>query len=113
MPRNRSLKPRARSNPLLKIKTRILPIRMIVGYTQHTMGQPTRSRFVRRHNQDGSHDSICTECVSMVASVENEWELPSHELMHVCDPVHLYRVSQGRSEERRGGNEGRSRGSAD
>ena len=68
---------------------------MIVGYTQHTMGQPIKSKFVRRHNQDGRHDSICTECVSMVASVENEWDLSSYELMHVCDPVHLYRVSQG------------------
>ena len=62
---------------------------------EHAMGQPIRSKFVRRHNHDGSHDSICTECVSMVASVENQGELSSHELVHICDPINIYRVNQG------------------
>jgi len=70
---------------------------MIVGYTQHTMGLPTRSKFVRRHNQDGSHDSICTDCETTVASVENEWQLPPLESAHICDPMNLYRAGQGQA----------------
>ena len=31
----------------------------------------------------------------MVASVENQGELSSHELVHVCDPINICRVNQG------------------
>jgi hypothetical protein len=55
----------------------------------------TRPKFVHRQNSDGSYDSICTACVMTAASVEHEWQLLRWELMHVCDPVNLYRVIQG------------------
>jgi hypothetical protein len=54
-----------------------------------------RSKFVHRHHQDGTHESICTECVSMVALAENAGELSSYESMHVCDAVNLQRVRNG------------------
>jgi uncharacterized protein YcgI (DUF1989 family) len=62
---------------------------------QHVMGQPITSMFIHRRNQDGSHDSICTQCVSMVASVESEGELSSHELIQVCDRANTRRVNRG------------------
>jgi len=52
-------------------------------------------KFVRRHNRDGSHDSICTSCVSTVATVAKEWQLDALELVHVCDPGNIYRLSRG------------------
>ena len=47
--------------------------------------------FPHRHNSDGSHDSICTVCYVTVATSQNELELASHESVHVCQPVNLYR----------------------
>jgi hypothetical protein len=54
----------------------------------------TTPKFVHRHNSDGTYDSICTACIMTAASVEDEWQLPRWELLHRCDPVNLYRVSQ-------------------
>ena len=31
--------------------------------------------FVHRHNQDGTHDSICSACLATVGSTQNEVEL--------------------------------------
>lgn len=56
-----------------------------------------RPNFPHRHNEDGSHDSICTVCLATVATVQNEWELAGHESAHVCEPVNLYRLRQSRS----------------
>jgi hypothetical protein len=53
-----------------------------------------RPSFPRRHNADGSHDSICTVCLATVATVQNELELAGFESAHVCEPVNLYRASQ-------------------
>ena len=53
------------------------------------------SEFPHRHNKDGSYDSICTTCLATVASVEKESQLAPLEATHVCDPVNLYRTSQG------------------
>jgi hypothetical protein len=53
-----------------------------------------RPSFPHQHNADGSHDSICTLCLATVATVQNEWELTSHESAHVCEPVNLYPASQ-------------------
>lgn len=58
-----------------------------------------RPRFVHRLNRDGSHDSICTNCVATVASVLNEWQLRDLESVHVCDPVNLYRANPGQAQE--------------
>ncbi len=54
-------------------------------------------KFPRRHNPDGSIDSICTECFATVASDRDERRLLARESDHVCDPVNLYRVRQGQA----------------
>ena len=54
-----------------------------------------RPSFPHRHNADGSYDSICTICFATVASVQNEWELGSHESTHVCEPLNLVDSSHG------------------
>jgi hypothetical protein len=54
-----------------------------------------KARFPHRHNADGSHDSICTACFATVAKVRNEDDLAGPESAHVCEPISLYRVSQG------------------
>jgi hypothetical protein len=64
-----------------------------------TMPTLLRTSFPHRHNADGSHDSICTACLATVATVWNEWELAVHESVHVCEPLNLYRVSQGLSQQ--------------
>ncbi len=46
-------------------------------------------------NRDGTHDSICRACLITIATVGTEAELKLHESAHVCDPINLYRVSQG------------------
>jgi len=51
--------------------------------------------FPHRHNANGTYDSICTVCFATVATVRHEWELAHHESAHVCEPINLYRVSQG------------------
>jgi hypothetical protein len=60
------------------------------------MPQPEGQRFAHRRNGDGSYDSICTRCLVAVASVQKEEQLRPHESAHVCDPVRLYQVGQGR-----------------
>ena len=55
----------------------------------------SQSKFPHRHNRIGSHDSICTTCLATIASVWHEEELLSYESAHACDPMNLYRVSQG------------------
>jgi len=50
--------------------------------------------FSYRHNEDGSHDSICTTCMATVASVMSEGLLARHEATHVCNPIRLHQLSQ-------------------
>jgi hypothetical protein len=57
------------------------------------MPQPA---FTHRRNADGSFDSICSRCLEIAASAQKEQELGSLEWMHVCDPIRLYQISQGR-----------------
>lgn len=53
--------------------------------------------FPHRHNANGTHDSICLRCFVTVATVRDESELAVHESAHACDPVVVYRFSQGAS----------------
>jgi hypothetical protein len=50
--------------------------------------------FSYRHNEDGSHDSICMGCLVTVASAMREGLLARHEATHVCNPIRLYQLSQ-------------------
>jgi hypothetical protein len=61
------------------------------------MPQRSNPHFPHRHNDDGSHDSICTKCFLTVASVKDEAELVQFERDHVCDPALLHKFSQGNS----------------
>jgi hypothetical protein len=54
------------------------------------------AKFHHRQTKYGGHDSICSACLRTVAWVEFEWELVPLESAHVCDPVNLYWMSQGR-----------------
>jgi hypothetical protein len=56
----------------------------------------SQAKFHHRHNKYGGHDSICLACLMTVACVEHEWELAYLESVHVCDPINLYWMSQGR-----------------
>jgi hypothetical protein len=50
--------------------------------------------FPHRLNPDGSYDSVCTLCLSTVATAKSERELTPHEKNHICDELHVYQVSQ-------------------
>jgi hypothetical protein len=47
----------------------------------------SKASFPHRHNSDGSHDSICTECFATIAKAQSEGDLAEHESAHVCQPV--------------------------
>jgi hypothetical protein len=51
--------------------------------------------FPHRHNEDGSHDSICPTCFATVATETNESKLRLRELAHNCDPMQVHRVGNG------------------
>jgi hypothetical protein len=55
----------------------------------------SQEKFPHRHNVDGTHDSICRKCLLTLATVEEEADLTRFESRHVCDPVRVYRMSQG------------------
>lgn len=59
------------------------------------MAQPARALFYHRQNKEGSYDSICTVCMTTVATVRNEEGLCPRELVHVCNPIRLYQVREG------------------
>jgi hypothetical protein len=42
------------------------------------------SKFARRHNGDGTVDSICLTCYQTAAIAENESQLPALESRHKC-----------------------------
>lgn len=56
----------------------------------------SQAKFNHRHNKCGSQDSIYLACYRTVACVEHEWGLASLESVHVCDPINLYWINQGR-----------------
>jgi hypothetical protein len=58
--------------------------------------QTEETRFIHSPNADGGFDSTCARCVLVVASATREEHLSPYESMHVCDPVRLYQISQGR-----------------
>jgi len=58
------------------------------------MLSPARMIFPHRHNEDGSHDSICTLCLATVASTSNEDDLAQFETTHSCKLTRLSKVSQ-------------------
>jgi hypothetical protein len=58
------------------------------------MASQLTCRFPRRHNGDGSHDSICISCFATVASVRNVTELAQHEQDHACEMTLLNHIGQ-------------------
>jgi hypothetical protein len=52
--------------------------------------------FTHQKNAHGGFDSTCFLCHEIAASAPREEQLSRLELMHVCDPIRLYQVSQGR-----------------
>jgi len=56
------------------------------------MTYQTRPTFPHRRNRDGIVDSICSECLTTIASSMDEHELARHEVAHVCDPLRLYQL---------------------
>jgi hypothetical protein len=53
-----------------------------------------RPAFPHRHNEDGTYDSFCVVCFSIVASSKKESDLKRHEAVHVCNQLHIYQVRQ-------------------
>jgi hypothetical protein len=56
----------------------------------------TKTKFVRRPNDDGSYDSICVTCQATAAKARREDELDPTELTHVCDPLRFYEIGRER-----------------
>jgi hypothetical protein len=54
----------------------------------------SRKKFQHRKNRDGTHDSICMDCFTAIATAKRKADLEQHESAHVCDP--LYWITQGR-----------------
>ena len=68
--------------------------RRTIAGKRHTM--PIQE-FERSHNEDGTHETTCMECLATIATVGSETELYQHELVHVCDPVNLNRMNRDRA----------------
>jgi hypothetical protein len=51
------------------------------------MNGQTTPRFPHRRNNDGSYDSICTECFVTIATAKDESQLAGAEGTHVCNPL--------------------------
>jgi hypothetical protein len=54
-----------------------------------------QAKFTHRHNMDGTHESICRGCQMAIATVQEKADLAGFESRHACDPVRVYRLSQG------------------
>lgn len=72
-------------------KLRILPLRSEAGRfcisSWSDIKMAELSKFAHRSNLDGTMDTICTRCITTVATVYEEGELLRHEQQHICDPV--------------------------
>jgi len=53
------------------------------------MAQDSTLQFVRRLNEDGTIDSVCSDCYITVATAHRELELWRAECDHVCNPTLL------------------------
>lgn len=54
------------------------------------MANPHLPAFRRRHNENGTWDSICLRCYRTAATAHNPAWLPMLQSSHVCDPIDLY-----------------------
>ncbi len=59
-----------------------------------TLFSRTKITFTHRRNQDGTHDSICSDCFATIATVQHERELSFKEAAHICRPIRLYQFGQ-------------------
>jgi len=59
------------------------------------MAHPENTTFRHRHNQDGTFDSICSDCFLTIASANEEQKLYLLERIHECDPVRIYEIATG------------------
>ena len=53
------------------------------------MANRTLLAFRRRHNEDGSWDSICLRCFRTAATARDVSWLPLLQSTHTCDPMDL------------------------
>jgi hypothetical protein len=53
-------------------------------------------RFPHRLNRVGFHESICSNCHLTVGSAWDEADLEKFELIHACDPIRLYQLTEDR-----------------
>jgi hypothetical protein len=56
------------------------------------MKEPTY--FARRIRGNGTYESRCLECLTVVAFEQDQAELAGHEADHVCDPIRRYQLSE-------------------
>jgi hypothetical protein len=54
------------------------------------MANRTLLAFRRRHNEDGTWDSICLRCYRTAASARDASWLPLLQSTHICDPMDLH-----------------------
>lgn len=54
------------------------------------MANPHLLAFRRRHNEDGTWDSICLRCYRTAAAALNPSWLPLLQNAHTCDPMDLH-----------------------
>jgi hypothetical protein len=54
------------------------------------MANPHLLAFRRRHNQDGTWDSICLRCYRTAASARDVSWLPLLQSTHTCNPIDLH-----------------------
>ena len=55
-----------------------------------SMASRTLLAFRRRHNEDGTWDSICLRCFRTAASARDASRLPLLQSNHTCDPLDLH-----------------------
>ena len=67
------------------------------------MAAPLPRRFIRKHNDNGTHDSTCPVCNRMLGSVRIELTLDELEGSHLCLEADLVRrTSEPNSSEQSG-----------
>lgn len=49
----------------------------------------SENNFKRRHNQDGSYDSLCPLCFRTIGTRLRQEELDQDERIHICDEADL------------------------
>ena len=54
------------------------------------MANRTLLAFRRRHNGDGSWDSICLRCYRTAASARDACWIPLLQSTHICVPINLH-----------------------